>query len=80
MINKNILEVCLSPDLGGLELYMSKCAKYLSKDFNIVSLIAKNSKLEKYYKDGENKYFTLKGKNEKFMEKQCQKHLSDRSL
>ncbi len=63
MINKNILEVCLSPDLGGLELYMSKCAKHLSKNFNIVSLIAKNSKLEKYYKDGENRYFTLKRKS-----------------
>ncbi len=63
MTNKNILEVCLSPDLGGLELYMNKCIKQLSKDFNVVSTIAKNSKLEKYYKDSENKYFTLKRKS-----------------
>ncbi len=41
MIDKNILEVCLSPDLGGLELYMSKCAKQLSKEFNVISIIAK---------------------------------------
>ena len=63
MTNKNILEVCLSPDLGGLELYMSKCVKQLSKEFNVFSTIAKNSKLEKYYKDSENRYFTLKRKS-----------------
>lgn len=63
MINKNILEVCLSPDLGGLELYMSKCVNQLSKDFNVVSIIAKNSKLENYYKNSEDNYFTLKRKS-----------------
>ncbi len=63
MIDKNILEVCLSPDLGGLELYMSKCAKQLSKEFNVISIIAKNSKLEKYYEDDKYSFLTLKRKS-----------------
>ena len=63
MTNKNILEVCLSPDLGGLELYMSKCVKQLSKDFNIISTIAKNSKLEEYFLSKDDKYYTLKRKS-----------------
>ena len=62
MQNKNLLEVCLSPDLGGLELYMSKCSKEFESDFNVFKLIAKNSKLETYFKDDENT-FLLKRKS-----------------
>lgn len=62
MKNKNILEVCLSPDLGGLELYMSNCSKYLSKEFNVYNAISKNSKLENYFKNEKN-IFILKRKN-----------------
>jgi glycosyltransferase involved in cell wall biosynthesis len=47
--NKNILEVCFSPDLGGLELYMQNCAKDLSNDFNVLSVINCNSKLRNYF-------------------------------
>jgi len=46
--SKNILEVCLSPDLGGLELYMSSCAKELSKDFNTKCIISESSKLKPF--------------------------------
>lgn len=62
MKNKNILEVCLSPDLGGLELYMSNCSKYLSKEFNVYNVISKNSKLENYFKNEKNS-FLLKRKS-----------------
>ncbi|MBE0497224.1 MAG: glycosyltransferase family 4 protein [Campylobacterales bacterium] len=40
-----ILEVCLSPDLGGLELYMLRCARY----FNAHGVIARGSKLGEYF-------------------------------
>ena len=39
---KKILEVCLSPDLGGLELYMKNLTKYL----NSTAVINKKSKLK----------------------------------
>jgi len=39
MVNKNILEVCLSPDLGGLELYMCNCSREFSKDFNVTCVL-----------------------------------------
>ena len=51
MQNKNILEVCLSPDLGGLELYMCNCSKELAKDFNVTCVISNNSKLESFLED-----------------------------
>ena len=41
MTNKKILEVCLSPDLGGLELYMSRCTNELSKNFDVSCVVAK---------------------------------------
>ena len=54
IMNKIILEVCLSPDLGGLELYMNKCAKALGKGFTVFKLFAKNSKLQEYCQEDEN--------------------------
>jgi len=41
---KNILELCLSPDLGGLELFMVKCYKH----FNANIVVSPNKKLDKY--------------------------------
>lgn len=61
--NKNILEVCFSPDLGGLELYMQNCAKDLSADFNVLSVINKNSKLKNYFKNSAYNFIELKRKN-----------------
>lgn len=48
---KNILEVCLSPDLGGLELYMANCSKELAKDFSVNVVISSNSKLKPFFGD-----------------------------
>ncbi|MGB7401964.1 MAG: glycosyltransferase family 4 protein [Arcobacter sp.] len=48
MKNKKILEVCLSPDLGGLELYMANCSNALSNNFDVSCVVANNSKLKTY--------------------------------
>ena len=61
--NKNILEVCFSPDLGGLELYMQNCAKDLSSNFNVLSVINRNSKLKKYFEGTSNIFIELKRKS-----------------
>ncbi len=51
MTNKKILEVCLSPDLGGLELYMSRCTNELSKNFEVSCVVATKSKLKAFIQD-----------------------------
>jgi len=48
MKNKKILEICLSPDLGGLELYMGSCSNNLSKKFDLSCIVSTNSKLKNY--------------------------------
>jgi len=48
---KNLIELCLSPDLGGLELYMVRSAKALVDDFNVLSVIGEKTKLMQYYED-----------------------------
>jgi len=48
---KNILEICLSPDLGGLELHMKNLSIYL----DAFSTINKKSKLSQLFHGSENK-------------------------
>ena len=67
MKSKNVLELCLSPDLGGLELYMMRAAKVLSRTFNVISVINKNGKLEDYYKETAHRYELLSKKSNLFM-------------
>ncbi len=59
MNKTTILELCMSPDLGGLELYMLRAAKALRDDFKVISIINENSKLEQYY-DENDKYIKIK--------------------
>ena len=66
MNKKTIIELCLSPDLGGLELYMLRAAKALSDEFNVISIINENSKLEQYY-DENDKYIKIKKTHNFFM-------------
>lgn len=61
--NKNILEVCLSPDLGGLELYMQTCAKELSSDFDVLSVINTKSRLKSYFENTSHKHIELQRKS-----------------
>jgi len=58
---KKILEVCLSPDLGGLELYMSRCSNELSKNFDISCVLSTKSKLRNFI--GDIKIFEIKRKS-----------------
>lgn len=66
MHKKTIIELCMSPDLGGLELYMMRAAKALKKDFNVISVINENSKLEQYY-DETDSYVKIKKNHNLFM-------------
>ena len=52
---KKVLEVCLSPDLGGLELYMKNLTKYL----NSTAVINKKSKLKTIFEDEKIDYFEI---------------------
>ena len=44
-MNKNILEFCLSPDLGGLELYVQKISSFLNSRINLTCVINEKGKL-----------------------------------
>ncbi|WP_457747145.1 glycosyltransferase family 4 protein [Sulfurimonas sp.] len=46
---KTVIELCMSPDLGGLELYMVRAAKALRSEFDVLSVINTNTKLLQYY-------------------------------
>jgi hypothetical protein len=46
--NKNILEFCLSPDLGGLELFMVNCYKDFKTKTNCKIVVQKEKKLDRY--------------------------------
>lgn len=58
---KKICELCLSPDLGGLELYMMRASRYLGD--TCISVINEKGKLRSYYDGTTYRYFTLKRKN-----------------
>lgn len=55
-MSKKILEVCLSPDLGGLELYAYNCYKEFSKKADVYFAIDKGSKLDGYFDDPDKLY------------------------
>ena len=56
-----ICELCLSPDLGGLELYMMRASHYLGEE--CVSVLNENGKLKGYFENSEYRYVTLKRRN-----------------
>ena len=45
---KNILEFCLSPDLGGLELFMLNCYKSFKKQTNCKIMVQEGKKIDNY--------------------------------
>ena len=57
---KNILELCLSNDLGGLELYMVRASHFLHDNANVISVINELGKLEQYYEETPFKYEKIK--------------------
>lgn len=60
-MGKTICELCLSPDLGGLELYMMRAAHYLQG--RCVSVINEKGKLQEYYRNGPERYVSMKRRN-----------------
>lgn len=58
---KKICELCLSPDLGGLELYMMRASRYFGD--TCISVINEKGKLRSYYDNTQYRYFTLKRRN-----------------
>jgi len=62
-MNKNIIEVCLSPDLGGLELFVVSCYDYFKQQTNCFITVAPNKKLSDYldkkFLIKRNKFFPL---------------------
>ena len=66
MNKKVLLELCMSPDLGGLELYMVRAAKALRDDFRVISIINTDTKLEQYY-DADNEFIKIQKKSNLFM-------------
>jgi len=60
-VANKICELCLSPDLGGLELYMMRASHYLGEE--CISVINEKGKLKSYYEDTAYAYFTLKRRN-----------------
>lgn len=51
---KNIMEICLSPDAGGLELYMVRAGLYLENKTKTVNVINEKGKLASYYGNNSN--------------------------
>lgn len=62
-MKKKLLELCLSPDLGGLELYMVRAAKALNDDFSVVSVVNSKGSLLSYFTDTVYTFETLPRKN-----------------
>ena len=58
MSQKNILEICLSPDLGGLEMFMVNCYEHFRTKTTSYLMVAPNKKLDNYIED--DKKFYLK--------------------
>jgi len=59
-MSKKILEICLSPDLGGLELFMVQCLEYFQKKSYAEVVVVQGTKLDDYIKS--NKYYVDRNK------------------
>jgi len=55
-MNKKILEVCLSPGLGGLELFATHCYNYFSQKGECHIVVAPDKKLDNYLNDADKSY------------------------
>ncbi|MGB3751739.1 MAG: glycosyltransferase family 4 protein [Arcobacteraceae bacterium] len=62
MHNKNILEFCLSPDLGGLELFSINCFHHFKQKTATHIIVAPNTKLDGYVEKEKNKSHLTRNK------------------
>ena len=64
-MSKNILEICLSPDLGGLELFMLNCYEQFQTKTKCFVIVQEDKKLDNYLENEErsflkrNKFFPI---------------------
>ncbi len=49
VVKKNVLELCMSPDLGGLELYVKRLSFYLSEEVNLFLIVNSDGKLREKF-------------------------------
>jgi len=61
-MSKNILEVSLSPDLGGLELFMVQCYEYFKQKGNVKIVVAPHKKLDAYLHYESQKIYVTRNK------------------
>jgi len=61
MKNKKILELCLSPGLGGLEMFVSHCYEHFSNKSECFVAVAPKSKLDSYL-EGVEKFYVKRSK------------------
>lgn len=61
MSQKNILEICLSPDLGGLEMFMVNCYENFRVKTNCYVMVAPQKKLDSYI-ESEEKFYLKRNK------------------
>ncbi len=82
MPKRNLLELCLSPAIGGLELYMVHAAKALNDEFNVLSVVASGSKLEPYFQDEQYRAVSIKhkGRSSFFSAKKVAKIIDDNHI
>lgn len=59
-MNQNILQLCLSPDLGGLELYMQRISSYLKDKTNVTCVVNEKGKLPQALKKENINYIPIK--------------------
>ncbi|VVS90562.1 glycosyltransferase family 4 protein [Desulfoluna spongiiphila] len=45
-MNQNILQLCLSPDLGGLELYVLRLSTFLRSEVNLTCIVSETGRLK----------------------------------
>jgi len=55
-LNKNILEICLSPDLGGLELFVVDCVEFFDKKADTHLIVDRDKKLDRYINNPNKSY------------------------
>lgn len=60
-MSKNILEVCLSPNLGGLELFLFHCYEFFKQKSICKVVIEKDKKLDNYF-ESDDKYYLKRSK------------------
>lgn len=61
LMGKNILELCLSDGIGGLELFVGTCYQSFKDKTNTYLCVEKDSKLDKFY-DQEKKFYLKRNK------------------